>query len=652
LSLSKKDLHPLWQGGLRLKINARLAKDILKKINREVGYSDSGLFQMQTNYKIQIVMKKLIKYSVYSLLFTMALNFTSCQEEFEKLPEPDEQETIMASSSTAKLIRNTSSYDGSFDNIVDGASCVAIRFPYVVNVNGLDINIDTREDLQLIEEIFDEMQVPNFEAGAELLEILFPITITTADYTEIVIDSWDDLRALAKECREGGDDDDIECIDFVYPVTFYTFDLNEQQSGSVVVDSDMDMRLFFKDLGENDLISIDFPVNLKLANGNEIQVNNNAELANAIENAKIECDEDDDNDYNDDDFTQERLEEYLVECPWLVNEVERDGLSQTDQYFEYLMDFRESGEVLVKDRLGNSLTGSWSTRVAGHKVLLKLEFDVLVDFNLEWYVYEIGEGKIKFFSEGGNRIILHRACDLFNADPESLRDILRECSWVIKKVKNQGEEIRRLIGYEFNFMAEGVVTLSNGITVYEGNWEIAPNAQGRLVMAITFAPNADTDPIVFEWPLAELKNDRLKFEIEDIDYELILQRVCNDNADDGDVGEIRNVMMAGEWVVARFAEGDMNDTAQAYATYTFDFGAEHLLSITNGDTGPAQAGLWRVLRNSDGKLKIYINAGEESPLSELTDDWHFHSKTDGRLEVRNESADGTLVILVFERVQP
>jgi hypothetical protein len=209
-----------------------------------------------------------------------------------------------------------------------------------------------------------------------------------------------------------------------------------------------------------------------------------------------------------------------------------------------------------------------------------------------------------------------------------------------------------LIGYEFNFMAEGVVTLSNGITVYEGNWEIAPNAQGRLVMAITFAPNADTDPIVFEWPLAELKNDRLKFEIEDIDYELILQRVCNDNADDGDVGEIRNVMMAGEWVVARFAEGDTNDTAQAYATYTFDFGAEHLLSITNGDTGPAQAGLWRVLRNSDGKLKIYINAGEESPLSELTDDWHFHSKTDGRLEVRNESADGTLVILVFERVQP
>jgi hypothetical protein len=595
-------------------------------------------------------MKKLIKYSVYSLLITMALSFTSCQEEFEKLPEPNEQQTIMASSSTAELIRKTSSNDGSYDNIVDGASCIAIRFPYTVNVNGIDINIDSKEDLHLIEEIFDELQVPDYEAGAELLEILFPITITTADFTQIVIDSRDDLRALVEDCREGGDDDDIECIDFVYPVTFYTFDLNEQQTGSVSVDSDMDMRLFFKDLGENDLISIDFPVTLKLSNETEVQVNSNAELANAIENAKLDCDEDDDNDYNDDDFTQERLEEYLVECPWLVNEVERDGISQTDQYFEYLMDFSENGEVLVKDRMGNNLTGTWSTRVAGHKVLLKLEFDVLVDFNLEWYVYELGEGKIKFFSEGGNRIILHRACDLYNTDPNTLREILKECSWVIAKVKNQGEEIRRLLGYEFNFMAEGVVTLSNEVTVYEGSWEITTNAQGRLVMAITFEPNADTDPIVFEWPLSDLRNDRLKFEIEDIDYELILQRVCNDNAGDGDIGEIRNILSAGNWVVAKYDEGDSNET-QNFASYTFDFGEEHVLAITTGDMGVTQAGIWRVIRDSEGKLKVYLNAGETEPLEDLTDDWSFVSITEGRLEVKDVSGDNKVTILVFEKIE-
>lgn len=587
-------------------------------------------------------MKKFFKYSVYSLLLMLALSISSCQSEYEELPQPDEQQTILASSSTAELIVNTTAKDGSYDNIVDGASCFAIRFPYTVNVNGIEIHIDSKEDLQLIEDIFDELQIPNHEAGAELLEILFPITITKDDYSDIVIDSIEDLRKLADECRDGPDDD-IECVDFVYPITLYTFDINEQQTGKVEVESDMDLRLFFKELGDNDLISIDFPISLKLYDGSEVQVNSNAELANVIENAKEACDEDDDNDHNDDDFTQARLEEYLVECPWLVHEVERDAILQTDQYFEYVMNFMENGEVLVKDRAGNSLTGTWSTRVANHKVLLKMEFDVLVDFNLEWFVYEIGEGKIKFFAEGGNKIVLHRACDIINVPPDSLRDILRECDWVIKKVIYQGDEVRRFIGYEFTFMAEGVVTLSNGVEVSQGTWEITSDAQGRLVMAIFFGNDPE---ITFEWPLSDLRNDRLKFEVEG--FELILQRVCDDNAGDGDVGEIRNIMMGGEWMVAAFENADEN--TPDLSAYTFDFQAEHIMAITTGDMGPTQQGLWRVLRNSDGKLKVYLNAGDADPLGVITDDWYFHSLSEGRLELRNESSAGTLEVLVFEKV--
>ncbi|MEL6918360.1 MAG: hypothetical protein AAFO99_11595, partial [Bacteroidota bacterium] len=402
-------------------------------------------------------MKKFFNYALYASLLTMALTFTSCQEEFEELPTGDEQETIMANSSTAQLIENTSSNDGSFDNIVDGASCFAIEFPYTVNVNGIEITIDSREDLHLIEEIFDEVDIDD-----DILEILFPITITLADFTEIVINSKEDLRELAEQCVEGGDDDDIECIDFVYPITLFTFDVNEQQTGNVTVNSDKELRRFFAGLDENDLISIEFPVTLKLADGTEIIVDSNAELANAIENAKETCDEDDDDDFNDDDFTKERLDHLLVECPWLINEVKRSDVNQTDQYFEYLMIFTEDGTVKVDDRQGNMLTGEWSTRVTDHGALLTLEFDVLVDFNLEWFVYEIGEHRIKLFAEGGNRIIMRQFCEDDFPNPDTLRDILRECEWIIKKVKNQGEEIERLLGYEFKFLPEGVVTLSNG----------------------------------------------------------------------------------------------------------------------------------------------------------------------------------------------
>ncbi len=599
-------------------------------------------------------MKNVFKYPVFLLLFMATLMVTSCQEEFEELPQPDEQQTIMANSSTAQLIQRTSSNDGSFDNIVDGASCFALDFPYTVEVNGIEITIDSREDLQLIEEIFDA-----FDDDTNILEIIFPITITFGDFSEIVINNNEELRALAEECLEGGDDDDIECIDFVYPITLYTFDINEQQTGSVTVNSDEELRLFFKGLDENDLISIDFPVTLKLYDGTTTTVTNNAELAMAIENAKDACDEDDDNDYNDDDFTLERFNNLIAECPWLVREVERDEVNQTDQYFEYLMNFTEDGGVTVKDRLGNVLNGFWSSRMTDRGVLLNLEFDVLVDFNLQWYVYEIEKGKIKLYAEGGNKIILKSVCDVYNEDPNTLREILTECAWVIKKVKNNGDEIDRLLGYEFKFMAEGVVTLSNGVNTSTGSWVITTNTQGRLVMGLTFGENMDDpnrlDPnpneIYFEWLLSDLRNDRLKFEIEGTAYELILQRVCDDmpNEPDGDVLEIRNVMMGGEWMVAQYTDDGVDET-QNYMAYTFAFQAENVMGITTGQTGTTQAGVWRVLRNSDGKLKVYLNAGVNGELIELTDDWDFVSMENNRIELKSyNDTNASYDVLVFEK---
>ena len=589
-------------------------------------------------------MKKFFKYHVYSTLLIMALTFTSCQEEFEPLPETDEQQTIMANSSTAKLVENTVSKDGSFDNIVDGASCFDIRFPYNVRVNGVDLTIESEEGLQLIEDIFDEI-----EDDEDLLELIFPVTVNLPNYSELTINSLDELHALAEECKEGGDDDDIECIDFKYPITLYTFDINEVETGSVVVESDEDLRKFFAGLEEDDLISIDFPVTLVTSDGEEIVVDSNAELANAIEMAKDTCDEDDDNDYNDDDFEDDRLDICLTACPWVVKEVERDAVNLTDQYFEYLMNFKEDGTVTVKDRQGNIINGTWSTRHTDMGMKLLLEFDVLVDFNLEWTVYEIGPHTIKLFSEEGNRIIMKQICVDDEVGPDSLREILKECSWIIKKVFNQGEEIERLIGYEFKFMAEGVVTLSNGDIVYNGTWEVAVNDEGRLVLAITIG---EEPGVSFEWPLRELTNARLKFEIEEIGYTLVLQRVCEDQ--DGDVLEIRNILFGGDWAVALFEQGDMNIT-ESFAGYVFDFEPEHIVGATLGDTGPTQMGLWRVIRNDEGKLMVYLNFGDGEPLGHLTDDWEFVSINEGRLELksyREDNATGTAYVetLVFEKL--
>lgn len=605
--------------------------------------------RVQTKKIVQIVMKKFLKQSIYAVLIGLALTFTGCQEEFEPLPDPDqEQQTLMANSATGQLIAGTVSNDGSFDNIVDGASCFDIKFPYTVAVNGITITVENEEGLHIIEEIFDQ-----FDDDVDELDILFPVTITIADYSEIVIESFDQLRDLAAECIEGGDDDDIECIDFVYPITLYTFDLNEQQTGSVTVENDYQLRRFFAGLDDDDLISIDFPITLVKSDGTEVLVTSNEEMVQAIEMAKQMCDEDDDNDYNDDDFTEERLRALLVECPWFVKKIERDAVSLTDQYFEYLFNFKEDGAVVVKDREGNMLTGVWDTRVTDHHVKLIMEFDVLVDFTLEWFVYEISPGKIKLFASDRDLIVMESACDIINDNPDTLREILKECVWVIKKVKNQGEEIDRLLGWEFQFHAEGVVTLSNGESTSEGSWEITMNAQGRLVMALSFG----SEPaITFEWPLSDLRHDRLKFEIEEIDYELVLQRVCDDTNTDGDLVEIRSIMAQGPWIVAQYKDDGVDET-ELFTGSTFEFLPDHLVSVTVSPTGPAYMGMWRVIRNSEGKIKVYLNFGDADPYGELTDDWKLVEITPNRIELRDVSDDyspaGTVDgtdLLVFERI--
>lgn len=588
-------------------------------------------------------MKKLLNLATCLMLLIGALAFTSCQEEFEEINTSSTQgESFKANSSTAQLLEDTSSRDGSFDNIVDGSSCFSLNFPYTVNVNGLDITIDSKEDLHLIEEIFDE-----FEDDIDEIDIFFPITVTLPDFSVIEIESAEALVDLARDCIEGGDDRDIECIDFAYPITFFTFDLDNTQTGSVTIESDEQLRRFFHELEDEDIVSIEYPITLIKYDGTEIQVNNNTELAATLEMAKDICDEDDDNDYNDDDFDEERLEAYLTECPWNVLSVVRDEVDQTPQYEAYKMFFGVDGAVEVVDRNGNTLVGEWDIDATSTDyVMLNLEFDTLVDFSLSWFVYEIEEGKIKLFAEGGNRIIMKMDCedDGEGILPGTLTEILRECSWIIKKVKNQGEEIDRLIGYEFEFQAEGVVTLSNGITVSEGTWEVATGAEGGLVLAMSFG---DEPGVSFVWPLRQLYDNRLKFEVIEVDYELILERVCPGTVD-GDISEIKNVLMGGDWTVASYVEADMDMTAE-FTGFDFSFDAEHILNVsTNMD--PLKTGLWRVIRDEDGKIKVYLNLGDDNDqLSELTDDWDFVSMTTNRIELKDVSGDGTVTVVVFEQ---
>lgn len=228
----------------------------------------------------------------FFLLGLFFVCFISCQNEISQTTQPTQNEVLTANSTVTTLIKNTVANDGSRDNIIDKASCISIQLPVKVVVNGVEITVNSEADYEIIEANFNE-----FEEDEDELEIVFPIVILLSDFTEVTINNSDELESFVDDC--GGEnemDDDIECIDFVYPVSFSIFDSANQLAETVTVINDEQFYKFMDDLEDNQIVQINFPLKVVLFDGTEQTINDMVMLETAIDNAKNKCDEDDDND--------------------------------------------------------------------------------------------------------------------------------------------------------------------------------------------------------------------------------------------------------------------------------------------------------------------------------------------------------------------
>ena len=580
-------------------------------------------------------MKTKIKSLLLLPLFAL-LMLTSCQEEVVQITLPDEAEALTATSQLTALMSSASTMDGSFDNIIDRASCLSIELPVTVVVNGLEIIIDSKEDYKVIEAIFNE-----FEEDEDKLEIIFPITIITANHDDIVINNADELEQFVKECKgENEEDDDIECIDFKYPISFSVYDTNFQIIDIISVNNDRELHKFLKRVKNSEfLASINFPVTMVLADGTEIIVNNNEELQNTINDAKEACDEDDDNDYGDDDFTKERLDEYLQICPWVVHEFKRNNQDNTAEYKEYALNFKEDGVVKMRAKNGDILTGTWSTRVTDRGALLKLEFDTLADFTLEWIVYDIEYGKIKLYEEGGNRIIMKKNCNVvIDITKERIENYLQECLWRIARLHVDGADNEKdYIGTPLKFYENNVVKLRINGEQVEGTYEVYENNSGFVLRIFL----DDRPNLKLEWFITFLEEGLIK--LESTNNQMILKRHCPDG--DEDIDYINDVVVTGEWEVALYEEGDA-DLTQNYFDYAVIFNENGKLLAEGG--GYNYYGSWLAYRNSG--LYLGLNFGND-PFLELTHRWKIVDITPNRIELKDLNANGEIERkLVLEKV--
>lgn len=449
---------------------------------------------------------------LFILLFTAVMVFTSCQKENIEEIDTTKGDLITATSEVAFLVVNMTARDGSFDNIMDLSHCTSIVLPVTVVVHGIEIIIESEEGLLLIERLFDE-----FEDDIDKLDFIFPIALVLADHTEVVIENADQLANIIAECPAV--DDDIECIDFEYPITIAVYNDNNEQTGSETFENDEQLFHFFNNLNENQFVSFNFPMTLVDSTGERVVIENNEQLAAAIRIAKNECDEDDDNDYNDDDFTLEGLNAYLVACPWVVKDIKINADDLTQDYFEYKLDFKENGGVIATRVVPTNalVDGTWTTSWTDRGILLSLDFGANDILSNQWLVYDIGEGRIKFYDENSRVRLTQRCVDPNDGDVIAIKGFMLEGAWIVANYNDSGvDETNNYEIYTFSFFEGGLVKAynPNQVVVAQGSWDVIRDASGALKFVLNLGAEIPFDEFLDEWDIVSTTLDRL--ELKDI----------------------------------------------------------------------------------------------------------------------------------------
>lgn len=342
----------------------------------------------------------LFKTSKYKLLifliFALVVNISCRKEEIEFEQAPPE-DTLAPNSQVANLIQRTAMNDGSNSNIVDRSNCFNIQFPFTVIVNDVQIIVASDNDYDLIEDSFDA-----FDDDDDELVISFPIVIIRNDYSQLIINNYAEFYNYSNTCSgENEDDDDIECIDFQFPITASLFNANNELLQTVNITNDNSLYDFIDDLDEDDLVSINFPITLIVFDGTTLVVNNMEALEDTIDQYDDTCDEDDDYDYNDDDCngcTPLQLNEILTNCSdWTVDKLERNDNNYDDAYDGYSFNFFTNGTIIADD-FGTFYYGTWATSGTANNITVYINIMGLEYCNLNWNLHEIdhnsGETKV------------------------------------------------------------------------------------------------------------------------------------------------------------------------------------------------------------------------------------------------------------------
>ncbi|MBQ0788732.1 MAG: hypothetical protein KBT69_14635, partial [Oceanihabitans sp.] len=277
---------------------------------------------------------------ITSIVFLTLFSFMSCQDEIDN-ENGNNPNTNNGDSETADNLARTAMFDGSFDDFLDGVSCSSILLPVTATVNGTSITIINEADYTQVLNILGA-----FNTDDDTIVLQFPLTVTLSNYTEVVVTNQGDYDALVDACEaaEAAGEGAIACLDIEYPFTILTYSLNLEQTGSVVLESEQELYAYINSFSDDELFSINYPINLAFTSGTSTTISSDSELQASIDDCM-----NDEEVMEDAEADADALEEILVDGLFQIESFVNTGINTANDYAEFTIDFANDLSVVAEN---------------------------------------------------------------------------------------------------------------------------------------------------------------------------------------------------------------------------------------------------------------------------------------------------------------
>lgn len=122
------------------------------------------------------------------------------------------------------------------------------------------------------------------------------------------------------------------------------------------------------------------------------------------------------------------------------------------------------------------------------------------------------------------------------------------------------------------------------------------------------------------------------------------------------VEQVKSTVMSGSWRVALFEEDGVTET-NYFTDFTFVFESDGRLTADDG--GTSVSGAWSITSDSsssdvdsssDDDVDFNIFFASPANFAEISEDWDIVSFSSARIELKDESGDGSIDRLVFVKI--